>query len=120
MAIKRTPNPGPAARHTPGIIAAAAQHDQPGRQVHQRGDDGAMGIVGKRKARQRVFFQRIGAALQHDRGGLQATRDGEDGFMQHPGHFTVIEAGGHGDICRMAPCPIANATRERPAPILMH
>ena len=40
--------------------------------------------------------------------------------MQHPGHFTVIEAGGHRDIRRMAPCPVANAAGERPAPILMH
>ena len=70
MAIKHAPNPAPAARHAPGIIATTPKHDQPGRQAHQRSHHGAMGVVGKRQARQRVFLQRIGAALQHDGGWL--------------------------------------------------
>ena len=40
--------------------------------------------------------------------------------MQHPGHFTVIEAGRHRDIRRLAPRLIAKRSSEGPAPAFMH
>ena len=66
LARQQAPDRRPAATDRPGIVAAAAGDDQPGRQIAQARHHRQMRPVGQRQPGQRIFLQRIGAALQND------------------------------------------------------
>ena len=113
-ARQRRPHPRPTAAHGVGIVAAPAQHQQPGRQRRERSYGRHVRLIAETELAHRIVGQRVGAALDDERLRLESGHRRHDALLHQPGEFVIVQAARNGIVVELA-IPIGLPAAERPA-----